>query len=495
MPLIMFTKHQRAALVPFDNAETVSGITNVSGIDSVSGFYSADNVEDALHETDFRQVTLEPTGFTSRDNSTISFSNLSRTFTITPVGQGYTYYIRGKRYIKTTVQTVPITDTEGLWYIYFNGSLLTASQTPWKFNDPYAFVSYVYWDSSNKTAIIFGEERHGLVMDWATHERMHLVEGAQIEYGTFIAGNYIIGGDGSLNSHAQLSIGNGNFHDEDIKSIVVNTASPVNPFEQKLSTIAYIPIYYKSGATGAWRKLTAQAWPVANQVGSTCRYNKLVAGSWGLTNAVDGNIIASWIFATNNIYEPIICVLGQKESTNLSQASSEDFYTGLDLTGFPFLESKLLYRLFFKTLTTYTNTPKATLQSIDGLLLPNVVPSPVVNYNVVSSTPFTASSSTDVVITGFTVTPQSGTYAIWYNSDATCTQNNSTVNHSIYKAGVVVTDSTRRTQSVSSNFIFQQSTMSIVQVDGTQALDVRVKTNQGSLTVNGRSLLLIRLGA
>lgn len=122
------------------------------------------------------------------------------------------------------------------------------------------------------------------------------------------------------------------------------------------------------------------------------------------------------------------------------------------------------------------------------------VASGIISYNITSSTPFTTSSATDVIITGLTLTPQAGTYAVWFNADASCTQNNSNVVHSIYRNSIVIADSIRTTQSVSANFIFQESTQTIAQFNGTQACDARVRTNQGSLTVNGRSLLLIRLG-
>lgn len=122
------------------------------------------------------------------------------------------------------------------------------------------------------------------------------------------------------------------------------------------------------------------------------------------------------------------------------------------------------------------------------------VASGVISYNITSSTPFTTSSTTDVPITGFNVTPQAGTYGIWYNSDDVATQNNAVATQTIYKNGIAITDSVRRTQSVSSNFIFQQTSMTIAKFNGQEACDVRVRTSQGSLTVNGRSLLLIRLG-
>lgn len=127
-------------------------------------------------------------------------------------------------------------------------------------------------------------------------------------------------------------------------------------------------------------------------------------------------------------------------------------------------------------------------------VLMSSVASGVISYNISSAVNFTTSSTTDVAITGFSVIPQAGTYAAWFNSDATCTQNNSVISHSFYKDNTVISDSIRRTQSVSSNFIFQQTTMTIAQFNGSQECSIRVKTSQGSLTVRGRSILLIRLG-
>lgn len=127
-------------------------------------------------------------------------------------------------------------------------------------------------------------------------------------------------------------------------------------------------------------------------------------------------------------------------------------------------------------------------------ILASSTASGIINYNLTSDTPFSTSSTTDVPITMFSLTPQAGSYAIWYNSDDTNTQNNSAIHATLYKNGTRVADSERSTQSVASNFEFQVSTMSIVQVNGTDAIDVRVRTSQGTLTVGGRSLLLIRLG-
>lgn len=119
----------------------------------------------------------------------------------------------------------------------------------------------------------------------------------------------------------------------------------------------------------------------------------------------------------------------------------------------------------------------------------------VVNYKITSSVVFTTTSTTDVVITGFTVTPVSGTYAVWFNAASFVTKTPYTHNWSIYRAGVKVTDSARSQDTAHSNQNMADSTMTTVVCTGAEAIDVRVNVqNTGSLSINQRTLLLIRLG-
>jgi hypothetical protein len=118
----------------------------------------------------------------------------------------------------------------------------------------------------------------------------------------------------------------------------------------------------------------------------------------------------------------------------------------------------------------------------------------IISYEVISNTAFSTTSATDIVVTGFTVTPQAGTYAIWVSSTCTNTTNNSLSNLTIYKGATAVADSKRTFQSGSSNMTFQLATQGIVQVDGTTAIAGYVSTSTGTFVMNGRSLLLIRLG-
>jgi len=128
-------------------------------------------------------------------------------------------------------------------------------------------------------------------------------------------------------------------------------------------------------------------------------------------------------------------------------------------------------------------------------ILASSTASGIINYNLTSTTPFSTSSTTDVVITGFTLIPQAGTYAVWYNASILFTT--TPIQHfwSIYRAGVKLADSERNQLTSRSNQVMVDSTMTVATFDGSQAIDVRVRRGtSGTLTVNARSLILVRLG-
>jgi hypothetical protein len=118
----------------------------------------------------------------------------------------------------------------------------------------------------------------------------------------------------------------------------------------------------------------------------------------------------------------------------------------------------------------------------------------IANYNVVSSTAFATSANSDTIITGMTVTPLSGTYAIWYNAENTGSGSGQSLYVTIYKAGVAVSDSLRKSASPAGTHEFTTVTMTIAQFNGSQACDVRVNANATSVVINQKSLLMIRLG-
>lgn len=155
------------------------------------------------------------------------------------------------------------------------------------------------------------------------------------------------------------------------------------------------------------------------------------------------------------------------------------------------------------TLTTLNSNSviKITAQTIDAIdgdwltwSLEVQVASGITNYTTAATTPFATTSATDVQITGFTLTPMAGTYAIWFNSSNSSVVNNSMNYISLYKDGIQVTGTERVVQSVASNFTFQMSAQGTATFNGAEQLRVYARVSTGTLTVNARSLIMIRLG-
>lgn len=118
----------------------------------------------------------------------------------------------------------------------------------------------------------------------------------------------------------------------------------------------------------------------------------------------------------------------------------------------------------------------------------------ILSYVITSGTVFSTTSTTDIAITGFSITPVSGRYAVWYSSDITIASNNRIAQCVVYVAGSPVENTSRDNQGTGSNYVGSQNTVGEIAVNGSQSVDVRVNIDAGSLSVNQRSLVLIRLG-
>lgn len=312
------------------------------------------------------EAELEPTGWVDESQVTLSFNDGTRTLTLTPVGDYFETYQRGKPYRHSSAQSIQISDVEGLHFIYFDeGTLYETTSFTENIIKRYVFVASIQWDVTNQTAVMLGYELHGCEMDGQTHRYLHSTVGTRYASG-FGAGDYTTSGLGTLNSDATLSIGGGVIYDEDIMITVVDDPTPANKFEQILSTIAQIPIYYRSGASGYWRKYAADDYPI--HLGSARAVFNNPAGPWTTPDAgIDGNYVAMWIFASNNMNEPIVAIMGQREDTSLADAQANNTYESLSFGSIPSLEMKVLYRLIFQTDSTYTNAVKSALREVKDL--------------------------------------------------------------------------------------------------------------------------------
>lgn len=304
--------------------------------------------------------STEPIGHENKADSVISFNEGSRQFSIAPASSSYTVWCTGKRYVKTSTETVTIPDTSGLYYIYFNSSGSLAYKTTYFTWDQDTPTAYIYWNDVDNKAYFFADERHGVTLDWATHEYLHRTRGAAIASG-FGVNNYTTTGDGSSDAHCQLDIANGTFFDEDLQVDIEHSATPTSDtWQQRIQSGAYIPVFYRSGSV--WKKDVATQFPV-KQGAARAQYNLYSGGTWSTVDINNNQFGVSWIVATNNLNEPIIAILGQTQETNVGNAQAIDF-SSLDLSGFPVFEFRPLYKFIYDTSNTYSNTPHTALKSL-----------------------------------------------------------------------------------------------------------------------------------
>ena len=308
------------------------------------------------------QVTGEPHGFPSRTDNTISFDNTSREFTIAPTGASFKVWASGTEYTITTAQTFAIPDTTGLYYIFFDGEF--GYQTSYFVWESQAPVSYIYWNQTTQKAEFFADERHGVTLDWASHEYLHRTRGAALANGFSLSG-YTIAGDGTLDAHAQVGLGDGTFFDEDLEVSITNSATPTAyTWEQKLAFPAEIPMFYMSGS--AWKMDAPNTYALKP---GTLRmaYNSVNGGgAWGLTDVSQSDWGLTWIVATNNLNYPIIGILGQASYGSLP-ATRDVGWEDMVLTNLPIVEIRPLWKLAFQTSSAYANVPNARLREVTDI--------------------------------------------------------------------------------------------------------------------------------
>lgn len=311
------------------------------------------------------QYGNEPTGFENRADSTITFNNTNRTFTIAPVNNSYTFYASGNEFIITQAASSTIPNTTGLYFIFFDEDGVLQNQLGFTLDliIEKCLVAVLYWQSDLQQAIYFAEERHGFVMDGATHAYLHQTNGAVYRSGLGLY-NIVADASGALNSHAQLAVQDGRIADEDIEISIMDNQP------QNLAEIANIPVFYRVGASTNWYKTTATNFPLLMPgqspyySGTTYpAYNAQVAGSWVLGEVANNKFFLVHIFATNNINEPIIAVLGNtyNTKTEVRAAAETELST---IQGLPLAEFLPIGTVIFQS-DGYTNSVKTRIVSTE----------------------------------------------------------------------------------------------------------------------------------
>lgn len=315
---------------------------------------------------DILAATGEPMGHEDRTESAMAFDDSTRIFTIQPVGDSFTIWCKGTKYVKTGTSSLTLPDSTGLYYIYFDPDGLIQYRTGFFVWDEDCPTSYVYWNATTQKAEFFADERHGIVLDWQTHEYLHRTRGAAIANGFDLdPTKFIIDGDGSLDGDCYWGMYGtgstvGTFFDEDLQVDIINSATPTaNTWEQFLEAPAEIPVFYKESY--GWVKNTATNFPFKSGPNRPY-YNSI--GDFSYLTEIDTNKFGiAWIVATNNLNDPVLAIMGQDQYGNIGEAEAAD-WSELDLTDLPIVEMRPLYKYVFQTKDTYTNSVKAALRGL-----------------------------------------------------------------------------------------------------------------------------------
>lgn len=311
----------------------------------------------------FSAATGEPMGWPTLAETTLSFDDASRTLTVAPVGATFDVWVKGNKFTKAAPEQTTIADATGLYFVSYDAAGDIGNSTAFFDLENCAPTAAVYWNSTTGKGELVFDERHGIVMDWRTHQYLHLTRGTAMAHGFGLSG-YTLGGSGASNAHAQVAVASGLFYDEDIAINVVSDSTPEPwTWQQPLAFPAQIPVMYRVGTE--WVVDDPTLFPV-KQGNARIRYNQFTGGAWTLTDVSNNRYGIAWLVATNNLNYPVLAIVGQAEYASLPTADGTP-WTSLDLTTMPVAEMRPLWRLVFQTATTMANTPHASLASVSDL--------------------------------------------------------------------------------------------------------------------------------
>ncbi len=311
-------------------------------------------------------VTGEPTGFDRLNSETMgefSFVDGTRTFTIEPASgeSSFKYWVGGECFSNDSADTLQISDVEGIHVIYYDGDTLSESVNPSSSDvsiaiKTMALISILYWDFSEQECIYLGEERHGISMDGMTHSYLHFLDGCR--YASGLGLNSILADEsGDLDTHAQFGVDVGGVYDEDIYIHISAIVSTVG-----------LPIYYMVGSD--WKKHTKTGFSmrtIDDTDATRLAYNQYTGGAWQLTEVTNNDLVLCHIFATTEVDNPMIAVIGQNIYTNKNSARAGALTEihSLITNDLLFPEIRAIATVIFQTGDGKTNEVKAEIVSTD----------------------------------------------------------------------------------------------------------------------------------
>jgi len=290
------------------------------------------------------------TGFENKTDTVITFDEGTRTFSIAPTGASYNIWLRSIKFIKSAEETVIIPDVEGLVIIIFDDSGALQTVTGPQFAAIYpipCLIAAYYWDAENQTTLGGAmEERHGVIMDSATHHYLHFTEGTVFRSGGAI----------TVNGDSSIALTDVVCYDEDLELKATNVDVPAADYDQildhSINGYGMFPVIYLDGALGNWRKYAATQFPW-REANSNVVYNQWTGAAWARSELPASWHTAYFVVMTNMSEEPVKIIMGQFAAQKLADVQEASTWEQLQLDNIISAELKVLYRIIVKN----TNNP------------------------------------------------------------------------------------------------------------------------------------------
>lgn len=315
-------------------------------------------------------------GFLDRSKTTMDFDNATRTLTVSPTGSDFVLR-SSRRDFRFSSLSLQISDVEGTHFVYLDsdGALAELLAFDERIITEWAFVSEIYWDAGAKVGILVADERHGAQLEGDDHLARHRALGAQLDRSNRSAVFDITGGagspngNGSIDSHAQVSFADGQIYDEDLRLRSVDAP-------QVLSPIAQLPVYYLDGPN--WRMKPADNFPLVQSgalghdgvtpiytgASGRCAYNPISGGEGALVEVSNNDYFCVHIAAINGLRNRVASFLGHQIylTAPAAEAGVPEELKTLYTIGLPTLEWVWLYTIAFQT-GAYGNAVAARIVS------------------------------------------------------------------------------------------------------------------------------------
>jgi len=294
---------------------------------------------------------------------TPSFDDSTLEFTLTPIGDEYTYYVQGVKYTKTAADSFEIADTTGLHFIVYNGATLEeVTVAEWLECLHYktkCLVAAVYWNATAQKSIMHAAEPHTYTITGPDHLWKHTTIGARYAggLGLEIASN-----------NWQLDVEEGTILDEDIEVTIQDDTAVI--FGQNLTPLESQKLY-RSGAAAWLYENATPANIVALGINNRVLRNINTAGTWTSAQINVNQFTAYWAIATNDWANPVVMVMGQGDSGSLVAARAGNDYADMDFEGLPTAEFRLLGRVIVKCISA---SPYYEIIEIEQMQADDIIP-------------------------------------------------------------------------------------------------------------------------